>query len=187
MVGLGNPGDTYAGTRHNVGADVVELLASRAGTPLKLERGQRAQMAQVRLHGELITLAVPTTYMNESGAAIKPLLTRSGVTDPARLVIVHDELDFEPGVVRLKVGGGLAGHNGLRSIAGVLGTNDFLRVRIGVGKPPSKEAGANHVLKKLSKAAAGEMAVSVAVAADLVETLVAEGAEAAMAKHHDRG
>ena len=119
MVGLGNPGEEFAGTRHNVGADVVALLSARhGGGRLRPEKGQRALVEEVRIGGCRVALAVPTTYMNESGAAVRPLVRRFGVEDPLHLVVVHDELDLPPGRIRVKVGGGIAGHNGLRSISG---------------------------------------------------------------------
>ncbi|MEI6701423.1 MAG: aminoacyl-tRNA hydrolase [Actinomycetota bacterium] len=180
VLGLGNPGAEYEHTRHNVGADAIRLLAERHHGSFKVERGQRSHLAEVTISGVKIALGIPTTFMNESGAAVKPLLKRTGIADLQQLIVVHDELDLSPGLVKLKAGGGLAGHNGLRSISGVLGSQDFLRVRIGIGKPPSKEQGAQHVLKKLSRAARTEMEVSIAEAADAVELLVTAGLEAAM-------
>ncbi len=183
VVGLGNPGAEYAHTRHNVGADVVALLARRHGGSLKKAK-ERADVAEVRIDGRRVTLAVPQTYMNDSGQAVAPLVRRHGITDLHRLVIVHDELDLPPGRLKVKVGGGLAGHNGLRSIKAHLHTDDFVRVRIGVGKPPSAAAGANHVLRKLSKAERTEMDVTIELAADAVEAILAKGAEAAMVTYN---
>ncbi len=179
MVGLGNPGTEFAGSLHNAGADTVELLAARHGATLRAEKGVPARAALVTLGGRRIVLAVPTTYMNESGAAVRALARRFGVTEPASIVIVHDELDLPPGAVRLKAGGGLAGHNGLRSVQAHLHSADFLRVRIGIGKPPSAEQGASHVLRRPPKAAREALAVSVETAADAVERLVEEGMESA--------
>jgi PTH1 family peptidyl-tRNA hydrolase len=180
IVGLGNPGTQYDGTRHNVGADAIHLLVKRHGGTLKVERHQRAELAEVTIAGTRVALAIPTTFMNESGAALRPLEKRTGVALPSQLVVVHDELDLAPGVVRVKDGGGLAGHNGLRSIVSVLGDQSFARVRIGIGKPPSKEQGANHVLSKLSKAAREELDAATVRAADAVELLIAQGLERAM-------
>jgi PTH1 family peptidyl-tRNA hydrolase len=118
--------------------------------------------------------------MNESGLAVRSLAKRFGITDPASVVVVHDELDLPPGTVRLKAGGGLAGHNGLRSIASHLHSNDFLRVRIGVGKPPSAAQGASHVLKRPPKAVRELLDAAVDTAADSVERIVADGMDAAM-------
>jgi PTH1 family peptidyl-tRNA hydrolase len=143
-----------------------------------------ARVGVATVEGKRVALAVPTTYMNESGLAVRALAKRFGVTDPAAVVIVHDELDLPPGTVRLKAGGGLAGHNGLRSISDHLHTNDFLRVRIGVGKPPSAAAGAAHVLKRPPRAVRELLATSVEIAADAVERIAADGIDAAMAWCH---
>lgn len=180
VVGLGNPGARYAGTRHNVGFDVVDLVASRYGASLKGEKGIAATIAEVRLGGARVTLAEPTTYMNDSGEAVGPLIKRFGIEDPHRLVIVHDELDLPLGRLKVKVGGGLAGHNGLRSIKAVCRTDDFVRVRLGVGKPNHKDQGADHVLKRVPKRDREVLDVVVGHAADAVELIVAEGPERAM-------
>jgi PTH1 family peptidyl-tRNA hydrolase len=175
VVGLANPGTTYEGTRHNVGGDAVRLVAQRRGVRFSIERRQRCESVSFSTALGLVTLAVPTTFMNESGAAVKPLLARTSLTDLNNLVIAHDELDLEPGRIQLKQGGGLAGHNGLRSIAGVIGTQDFARVRIGVGKPPTKEQGADWVLKRLTGARKVALAEDVARAADAIERIIDEG------------
>lgn len=180
VVGLGNPGAEYAGSRHNMGAETVALLAERHGAGLKREKKLFASVAQATIGGRRLALAIPTTYMNESGQAVAPLCRRFGIDDPTKLVIVHDELDLELGRLKIKVGGGLAGHNGLRSIKAHLKTDEFVRVRIGVGKPPSKEHGADHVLRKPSKREREEMAIVVQEAADAVERVLADGAETAM-------
>jgi PTH1 family peptidyl-tRNA hydrolase len=180
VVGLGNPGAEFEGTLHNVGADTVELLAARRSTALRPEKGLKARVCTVRWGEQSVALAVPTTYMNESGLAVRGLVTRYGVSEPTAMVIVHDELDLPPGVVRIKAGGGLAGHNGLRSIEAHLHTTDFLRVRIGVGKPPSAQQGAAHVLKRPPKAVRELLAVATEIAADAVERIAADGLDAAM-------
>lgn len=180
MVGLGNPGAEFAGTRHNVGADAIAVLAERHGGRLRPAKGLRASTAEVSIDGRRVALAVPSTYMNESGQAVGPLVKRFGVRDLARLVIVHDELDFPPGVLRVKEGGGLAGHNGLRSIQGQLGNADFVRVRIGIGKPPDPRRGADHVLHRPSASERRLLDDMVQRAADAVEVLVSDGVEAAM-------
>lgn len=178
VVGLGNPGDQYARTRHNVGAEVVELLAARHGARLRKGK-ERALADEVTVAGRRLALAVPTTYMNESGQSVRALVRRYGVT-PEQLVVVHDELDLPVAALKCKAGGGLAGHNGLRSIKAHLHTDAFLRVRIGVGKPVSKERGADHVLNKFSKRERAEIDVTLERAADAVETILAEGIDAAM-------
>jgi PTH1 family peptidyl-tRNA hydrolase len=179
VVGLGNPGETYRGTRHNVGAEVVRVLADRHGARLRGFR-QLAEVDEVAVDGRRLALATPRTYMNESGQAVAPLCHRFGVDDPERLVIVHDELDLEPGRIKVKVGGGLAGHNGLRSIKAHLKTQGFVRIRVGVGKPPTKERGADHVLRPPSRRDRDELAVAVQEAADAVETILADGPDVAM-------
>lgn len=204
-VGLGNPGVEYEQTRHNAGAEAVRLVAKRHSERLRAEKGLAAETAVVRLGGRALVLAVPQTYMNESGIAVRALVKRylgaeeaSGTGDggrgrgpvvfaPSSLVIVHDELDLEPGVVRVKLGGGTAGHNGLRSAQSHLRNLDFARIRIGVGKPPSPAAGANHVLRRASKADRELIAVAVEVAADAVECLLTDGLEAAMNRFNTKG
>lgn len=183
VVGLGNPGKRYERTRHNVGQEAVELLASRHGTSLR-EGRDKAMVGEISLPGDQkVVLAVPLTFMNESGQAVRPLVKRHNLKPdeiPTRLVIVHDELDLEPGIVRVKAGGGLAGHNGLRSITSHLATQDYLRVRIGVGKPPSAEQGADHVLRRIPPAERTVLDDAVARAADAVESLVSKGLAATM-------
>lgn len=187
VLGLGNPGREYEHTRHNVGADAVAVLAARHGGSLRLQKRERSLVADVSLAGQRVVLAFPQTYMNDSGEAARLLARHHGIERPDQIVVVHDELDLEPGVVRVKAGGGLAGHNGLRSISSHLHSDAFVRVRIGVGKPRSKEAGADHVLKRLGKAARAELAVSVEEAADAVESIVAAGVEATMTAVNRRG
>jgi PTH1 family peptidyl-tRNA hydrolase len=172
ILGLANPGPEYEGSRHNVGGDAVRAVAERRGVRLVHESRQRALSATVPTPRGPVTLAVPTTFMNESGAALPPLLKRTSLEDLARLVVAHDELDLEPGRLQVKFGGGLAGHNGLRSIAKTLGTNDFSRLRIGIGKPPTKEQGADYVLQRPSGARKLAMAEFVTAAADAIETLL---------------
>lgn len=189
IVGLGNPGKEYARTRHNVGQEVVAELARRRGDSMKSGR-DNALVAESRIGAgpseARAVLAFPLTYMNESGQAVRALVRRYGIDDPARIVVVQDELDLPPTVVRVKNGGGLAGHNGLRSVAAHLGNQDFLRVRIGVGKPPSKEAGAGHVLSKMPTKQRELYDVAVQEAADAVELIVTEGVDAAMRRYNVR-
>jgi PTH1 family peptidyl-tRNA hydrolase len=179
VVGLGNPGKEYDRTRHNVGAEVVARLAAARGASLKPGK-ERALVAEVRIGEARVALAFPTTYMNESGDAVQRLVRRYGIDDWSKLVIVHDELDLPPGTVRVKAGGGLAGNNGLRSISQHLKTNDYLRVRIGIGKPPSKERGADHVLSRLGKRERELLDESIVVAGEAVELIATDGIDAAM-------
>jgi PTH1 family peptidyl-tRNA hydrolase len=174
IVGLGNPGAAYSRTRHNVGAELVERLADR-----KLER-TRGQMRvlETEIEGESVVLGIPTTYMNDSGRPIARLVKKEGIR-PDRLLVVQDELDFPPGKVRFKDGGGTAGHNGLRSIEAALRSRDFLRLRIGVGKPPSKDEGADHVLSKMAPDDRDLIERSIERGLDAVRVLVRDGLDAA--------
>ena len=179
VVGLGNPGSEYEGSRHNVGAEVIDVLAERHGGTLKRSK-ERALTTEVRIDDRRVALAFPQTFMNLSGESVAMLVKRHGITDPERIVIVQDELDLPLARVKVKRGGGLAGHNGLRSIKAHLHTDAFLRVRIGVGKPATKEHGVDHVLKRVSKRDRVELDVAVERAADAVELILTEGIDAAM-------
>jgi PTH1 family peptidyl-tRNA hydrolase len=182
-VGLGNPGSEYERTRHNLGAEVVARLAERHGGRLRRSRAERSLADEVRVEcdgGRRLALAFPQTYVNESGLAVARLVRRYGIEDLSRLVVVYDELDLPVGRLRVKVGGGTAGHNGLRSIQAHLHSPDFVRVRIGVGRPPGRKQGADHVLTAPTKSERKELDVVVEEAADAVEILVCEGAQAAM-------
>ncbi len=180
VVGLGNPGEQFVGTRHNVGAAVVETLAARADTRLRKTKA-RALAAGVLMSDKRVVLAFPQTFMNNSGEAVRLLVQSYGIQEPDHIVIVHDELDLEAGRLRLKAGGGLAGHNGLRSVTSHLGTTEYVRLRIGVGKPPISMAGGDWVLRRPGKADREVLDVAVEQAADAIEQLVAEGVERTMA------
>jgi PTH1 family peptidyl-tRNA hydrolase len=168
-----------------VGADVVALLAQRHGGTLKRSK-ERALAGEVRIGDRLVALAFPQTYMNLSGESVAPLVRRHGIEDPQRLVVVHDEIDLPVGRLQVKVGGGLAGHNGLKSIKAHLGTDQFVRVRIGVGRPPGRAQGADHVLRRPGKAERAELEIVVQEAADAVEVVLADGVEAAMNRFNAR-
>jgi peptidyl-tRNA hydrolase, PTH1 family len=185
VVGLGNPGAEYETSRHNVGAQVVELLADRHGGTLRRTR-ERALVAEVRINGKRVVLAFPQTFMNLSGEAVALLVQRHGITDPEQVVVVQDELDLPLARLKVKRGGGLAGHNGLRSIKAHLHTDAFLRVRIGVGKPASKEHGVDHVLRRVSKRDRTELDIAVHEAADAVELILTDGIDAAMNRVNSR-
>ncbi|MDA8071309.1 MAG: aminoacyl-tRNA hydrolase [Actinomycetota bacterium] len=180
VVGLGNPGREYEHTRHNVGADAVRLLAARSGQKLELEKGLRAEMAACTLPGGSVAVAVPTTYMNDSGLAVVALVRRCGIDAVSRLVVVHDELDLPTGRVKVKVGGGTAGHRGLGSIHAHLHDPGYVRVRIGIGKPPGRQPGAEYVLRRPGRSEQAVLAVAVDQAADAVATIVDAGVEVAM-------
>ena len=185
VVGLGNPGAEYVGSRHNVGAEVVDVLAERHGGTLKRSK-ERALTGEVRIGDKRVALAFPQTFMNLSGESVAQLVRRHGITDPSQIVIVQDELDLPVGKLKVKRGGGLAGHNGLRSIKAHLHTDEFLRVRIGVGKPVTKEHGADHVLKRVGKRERTELDVVVQEAADAVELILTDGVDAAMNRVNTR-
>jgi PTH1 family peptidyl-tRNA hydrolase len=182
VVGLGNPGPTYAGHRHNVGAMVVDLLAQRVGGRFKAHKG-RADLVEGRLAGARAVLAKPKSYMNESGGPVSSVAGFFKVPSE-RLVVVHDELDIPYGALRLKRGGGDNGHNGLRSIRVSLGTGDWLRVRVGIGRPPGRQDPADFVLKDFSAAERKDLDFHVDRAADAVEALLTEGLEAAQNRFH---
>ena len=187
VVGLGNPGKKYEHTRHNVGQEAVDELSRRFSISLR-EGRDKARVGETSLRDATgddhkVVLAVPTTFMNESGQAVRLLMKRHNLnvaSDIERVVIVHDELDLEPGIVRVKVGGGLAGHNGLRSITSHLSTQDYTRVRIGVGKPASAELGADHVLRKVAPNERRFLVEAIGVAADAVESIIINGSAVAM-------
>lgn len=185
VVGFGNPGSEYAGTRHNVGAEVVALLAARHGGSLKKGK-HRALVGEIRLGEVVVALAFPQTYYNESGQAVAQLVKWYGIEEPRRIVVVHDELDLPVGRLKVKVGGGLAGNNGLRSVKSHLHSDDFARVRIGVGKPPGRMLGADHVLRRPGKAEREELDIVVQEAADAVELFATAGADRAMERFNQK-
>lgn len=182
VVGLGNPGPAYAGNRHNLGFMVADLLASRAGGRFKAHKG-RADVVEGRLVGVRTVLAKPKTYMNLSGGPTASL--RDFFKVPAeRIIAVHDELDIAFGQIRLKRGGGAGGHNGLRSLDVSLGTKEYARVRVGVGRPPGRQDPADYVLKDFSGAERKELGWVVDRAADAVEALLTGTLEAAQNTFH---
>ena len=182
VVGLGNPGPSYAGNRHNVGFMVLDLLGDRAGGRFKAHKG-RADVVEGRLAGARAVLAKPKTYMNLSGGPTASL--RDFFKVPVeQIVVVHDELDIPFGTLRLKRGGGDNGHNGLRSITSALGSKDYLRVRVGIGRPPGRQDPADYVLKDFAAAERKELGFHVDRAADAVEALVTGTLEAAQNTFH---
>lgn len=181
VVGLGNPGDEYAQTRHNAGVWVIDELVRRHGGKLTRARREHADSAELRVGDTRLAVAVPTTYMNESGRAVLPLVRRFGIDDLARLVIVHDELDLPVGRLKVKFGGGLAGNNGLKSVRAHLRSDEFTRIRIGVGKPaPGTMKGADYVLRRPARSERPELERVVGVAADAVEHLLGGDLDATM-------
>ena len=185
VVGLGNPGKEYVGTRHNVGAAVVEALAEAHNCVLRKSRDQSLN-AEISLEGKKVLLAFPQTFMNNSGQAVSSIMRRNGISNPENLIVVHDEMDTPPGDLRIKFGGGLAGHNGLKSITNHLHTQNYLRLRLGIGKPADKDSGANYVLKRPSKAEQEIFSQAIQKAIEAIEALILEGKDAAMARFNNR-
>lgn len=179
VVGLGNPGEKYDGTRHNVGAEAVEVLADRYGERLRPTK-QAALVAELRVGTQLLVAAFPQTFMNESGRSVRDLVKRHGIDDMGRLVVIHDELDLEVGTTKLKVGGGLAGHNGLKSIKQHLHTQDFLRIRIGIGRPQGRQSVSDHVLRRPGKADRVDLDIEIERAADVALRLLTDDVDAVM-------
>lgn len=181
VIGLGNPGDRYTNTRHNVGVVALDDLVARHDGRFSRDKRTDALVAELRIGAKRVTAAFPTTWMNESGRSVSALVRRHELEDWSQLVVLHDELDLDPGRVKVKLGGGLAGHNGLRSITQHLHTQDYARVRIGVGRPPGGAArGADWVLSKIPSAQRPELEIACAHAADAVDTIVELGVDAAM-------
>lgn len=188
VVGLGNPGESYARTRHNLGFMVADLLAARLGAqqnppPFKAHKRSGAGVVSGRLAGHSVLLAKPGCYMNESGRQVAPLAKFYSVP-PAHVIVIHDELDLDFGRIRLKLGGGEGGHNGLRSVASALGSKDFQRVRIGIGRPPGRKDPATFVLENFTAAERTEVATICEQAADATELLIELGLEAAQNRVH---
>ena len=182
IAGLGNPGPEYANTRHNAGQMVLTLLADRIGARFKAHRS-RCDIAEGRLGNQPVTLARPLSYMNLSGPPIAALAGFYKVP-PERLVVIHDELDIPYGTLRLKLGGGDNGHNGLRSISQALGTRDYYRVRFGIGRPPGRMDAASFVLKDFTTAERKDLPWAIDRAADATEDLLARGLAEAQNRYH---
>ncbi len=180
VVGLGNPGPDYAANRHNVGQMVLDILADRISANFKTHKAN-ASVAEGRLGygGPKIILAKPGTYMNNSGGPVSALMKFYDV-DVQNVIVVHDELDIDAGAVRIKQGGGHAGHNGLRDIIAAAGSNDFVRVRVGIGRPPGRQDAADFVLKNFSGDERKELPLLLALSADAVEAIASTGTLAAM-------
>lgn len=186
VVGLGNPGPQYATTRHNLGFLVADVLADRIGSGFKVHKKSGAEVVTGRLGGRSVVLAKPRTYMNESGRHVGPLAKFYSVA-PADVIVLHDELDIDFGRIRLKFGGGVAGHNGLRSVGSALGTNDFARVRLGIGRPPGRQSGASFVLENFASRELPEVGLLCEQAADATELLLRDGLEPAQNVVHAWG
>lgn len=184
VAGLGNPEPEYAGTRHNVGAEVVRALAARHGTQPARNRRVGCRVAEVRAGGARLVLVLPDGYMNECGGPVQRAAAWYQVP-PERVVVVHDDIDLEVGMLRLKRGGGNAGHRGLEDLDRRLGTPDYLRVRVGVGRPPGRMDARAHVLRQFRSDEREEIDIVVEEAADAVLGLIHDGLEAAQNRYHN--
>ncbi len=180
VVGLGNPGERFERTRHNIGADTARSFVAKHGGSFSNDRRRKALSCELRLEDQRVVVACPTTFMNESGLTVRALIKRHGISDPLGLVVLYDELDLPPGRLKLKLGGGTAGHNGLNSIQAHIKSLDFLRLRIGIGKPPAPVPGAVWVLKRPSLDERDTLNVAVAKAVRTLDVLASRGVEAAM-------
>lgn len=178
IVGLGNPGSKYEKTRHNIGAMVADRLVTAAGERYSVHKRSGAEVASIPLAGSSVLVAKARVYMNESGRHIGPLAKFYSVA-PADIVVLHDELDIDFGFVRLKRGGGEGGHNGLRSLSQTLGTRDYLRVRLGIGRPPGRQDPADFVLKPFPTGDRADVDLLIEHGADATELLLAQGLDAA--------
>ncbi|MGB3371076.1 MAG: aminoacyl-tRNA hydrolase [Rhodococcus sp. (in: high G+C Gram-positive bacteria)] len=185
IVGLGNPGSQYEATRHNAGFMVADVLADRIGAKFSSHKKSNSDIVTARLGDRSVIVAKPRTFMNLSGQPVAAL-ARFYSVEPADIVVVHDELDIDFGAIRLKLGGGEGGHNGLRSITQHLGTKDYLRVRVGVGRPPGRMDPASYVLKPFSSAEHKDLGVICEEAADAAELVLRVGLEAAQNQVHPR-
>ncbi|MEV4126037.1 MULTISPECIES: aminoacyl-tRNA hydrolase [Nocardia] len=183
VVGLGNPGPEYERTRHNIGFLVADVLAQRVGGRFAVHKKSGADLLQARLDGRQVLIAKPRSFMNLSGRPVAALAKFFSVP-PTEVIVVHDELDLPFGQVRLKRGGGEGGHNGLRSVSSALTTKDYLRTRIGIGRPPGRQDPADYVLKPFSSVERKEVPVIVEQAADAVELLLRVGLEPAQNQLH---
>lgn len=179
VVGLGNPGSKFSGTRHNLGREVVDEVVQRKDLALKAGKDQ-ALVAEGRHDQKLVVFAIPMTYMNDSGIAVAKLVRRYRLEEIKKLLIVHDELDLDVGTIRLKESGGMAGHNGLRSVSQHIKTHDFCRIRIGIRGPFEAQKGAQHVLSRPGKKERQELDLSIMNAADSIDIILNEGFESAM-------
>jgi peptidyl-tRNA hydrolase, PTH1 family len=183
VVGLGNPGPSYARTRHNIGHLVADELADRTSGKWKQHKQVRSEVIETRISGIRTVLAKPRSYMNESGGPVSGLLKFFKV-EPAGLVVVHDELDIDFGVLRAKFGGGDNGHNGLKSLRKSLGTGEYYRVRFGVGRPPGRQSPADFVLNEFSSTERKDLPFAVDRTADAVESLLTDGLEATQGRYN---
>jgi PTH1 family peptidyl-tRNA hydrolase len=186
VAGLGNPESDYGGTRHNVGADAVRSLAVREFIDLARNKRTRSEVAEFRVGAQKVVLAIPMSYMNRSGDPIQA--TSAWFKIPAdRVVVCHDDLDLPVGAIKIKRGGGHAGHNGLKDVDRALGTRDYLRIRIGIGRPPGRMPGRDFVLRKFSPADREVIDDTLATVGQAAISLVTEGLEPTQNRFHATG
>jgi peptidyl-tRNA hydrolase, PTH1 family len=186
VAGLGNPGDGYAATRHNLGARVADELARSADARFRKARFVPVEIAETRVGDDRVWLARSLRYMNESGPSYASIARKHGV-DPGRVIAVHDEIDLPFGAMRLKLGGGTAGHNGLKSLQQALRTPDFLRVRLGVGRPPGRQDPADFVLRPFPAREQADVAILVGDGVEAVRALILDGLEGAQDRFNRAG
>jgi PTH1 family peptidyl-tRNA hydrolase len=186
VVGLGNPGEKYAQTRHNIGARVAERLAERLGARLRKVRFIALEAAEANLDGERVYVARPQTFMNVSGPPVASFAKRRKV-DVEHVIACHDEIDLAFGALKIKRGGSTAGHNGLKSLQQALGSPEFYRLRLGVGRPPGRKDAADHVLDRFTRSERDDVELLIEEGADAVETLIRHGLAAAQDRHNRSG
>jgi peptidyl-tRNA hydrolase, PTH1 family len=186
VAGLGNPGDRYATTRHNVGAMVVDALAATAGERFRKARFVPVETAELTIEGRKVWLAKSLRFMNESGPSYASIAKKHDVS-PDHVIAVHDEIDLPFGALKVKIGGSTAGHNGLKSLQQALRTPDFVRVRVGVGRPPGRQDPADYVLQPFAKREEADIAILIDAAAEAVVSLIVDGLAATQDKHNRTG
>ena len=186
VAGLGNPGDRYASSRHNVGAVVADELARREGERFRKARFVPVEVAEIRIEDERVWLAKSLRFMNESGSSYASTAKKHDIAAD-HVIAIHDEIDIPFGALKVKIGGSTAGHNGLKSLQQALRTPDFLRVRVGVGRPPGRQDPADYVLQPFAKREGADVEILVDAAADAVRALIIEGLAAAQDKHNRSG
>ncbi|WP_299165554.1 aminoacyl-tRNA hydrolase [uncultured Arthrobacter sp.] len=187
IAGLGNPGPGYSGNRHNVGQMVLDVLGARLGGKFGTSKAHAVVLeGRLGIGGPRLVLAKPLTYMNLTGGPVSQLAKFYGI-EPDHVVAVHDEIDIPFNTIKLKIGGGEGGHNGLRDISKALGTKDYLRVRVGVGRPPGRQEAADYVLRDFSTTEKKDLPILLEEAADAVESVVLDGLLTTQQKFHSAG
>jgi len=174
VVGLGNPGPTYAATRHNIGAMVIDSIAAQNSQKLSRHKRALADVCETRIAGIQTILAKPLSYMNESGGPVKALASFYKIA-PDHIIVLHDELDIPLAAIRVKLGGGDNGHNGLKSIRNALDTGDWFRIRLGIGRPPGQQDAADFVLRSFGSAEATDVSTLISQSTDALTSLITEG------------